>query len=290
LLAASKGGHFMLTRLFVGFVIIAATLLVAPMTASAFDESKYPEFQGQWKRKLGTINSWDETKRPGHPQNPPLTPEYRQRWEASMTDQAAGGQGLDTRVTCISNGMPRMMTILRQLEIFIRPEITLIVFENNLPRRIYTDGRNFTAKDNLPSYNGYSIGKWIDENGDGKFDVLEVETRNFKGPRNYEPSGIPLHDDNESVILERMYLDKNNPDTLVNEITTVDHALTRPWKVVKNYRREKNVEWYEDLCTENNNHVMIGKENYFMSADGYLMPAKKGQQPPDLRYFNTQGN
>jgi hypothetical protein len=35
---------------------------------------------------------------------------------------------------------------------------------------------------------------------------------------------------------------------------------------------------------------MIGKENYFMSADGYLMPAKKGQQPPDLRYFNTPGN
>jgi hypothetical protein len=27
-----------------------------------------------------------------------------------------------------------------------------------------------------------------------------------------------------------------------------------------------------------------------MSADGYLMPAKKGQQPPDLRYFNTTGN
>jgi hypothetical protein len=87
-----------------------------------------------------------------------------------------------------------------------------------------------------------------------------------------------------------MYLDKSNPDTLVNEITTIDHALTKPWKVVKNYRREKNVEWYEDLCTENNNHVTIGKENYFMSADGYLMPAKKNQQPPDLRYFNTTGN
>jgi hypothetical protein len=23
-----------------------------------------------------------------------------------------------------------------------------------------------------------------------------------------------------------------------------------------------------------------------LSADGYLMPAKKGQAPPDLRYFN----
>ena len=34
-----------------------------------------------------------------------------------------------------------------------------------------------------PSFAGYSIGKWIDEDGDGKYDVLEVETRDFKGPR-----------------------------------------------------------------------------------------------------------
>jgi hypothetical protein len=31
--------------------------------------------------------------------------------------------------------------------------------------------------------------------------------------------------------------------------------------------------------------VKIGKENYMVSADGFLMPAKKGQKPPDLRYF-----
>jgi len=278
-------------RTFIGAIVLATAFSIVATAASAFDESKYPAFQGQWKRKPGTsVNSWDESKRGGLAQEPPLTPEYRKLWESSMADQAAGGQGLDMRYTCISNGMPRMATIVRQLEFFIHPEITLIVFENNLPRRIYTDGRDFTAKDNVPSYNGYSIGKWIDENGDGKYDVLEVETRNFKGPRNYEPSGIPLHEDNESIIRERMYLDKGSPDTLVNEITTIDNALTKPWKVVKNYRREKNAEWYEDLCTENNNHVMIGKENYFMSADGYLMPAKKGQQPPDLRYFNATGN
>ena len=84
------------------------------------------------------------------------------------------------------------------------------MFENNLPRRIYTDGRDFTAKDNVPSYAGYSIGKWLDNDGDGKYDTLEVETRNFKGPRNYEPSGIPLHEDNELIIKERMSLDTNN--------------------------------------------------------------------------------
>ena len=57
---------------------------------------------------------------------------------------------------------------------------------------------------------GYSIGKWIDEDGDGKYDVLEVETRNFKGPLTYEKSGMLLHDDNASVIKERFLLDKAN--------------------------------------------------------------------------------
>jgi hypothetical protein len=32
---------------------------------------------------------------------------------------------------------------------------------------------------------------------------------------------------------------------------------------------------------------MINKENYFLSGEGLLMPAKKKQAPPDLRYFNS---
>ena len=33
------------------------------------------------------------------------------------------------------------------------------------------------------------------------------------------------------------------------------------------------------------NQIVIGAENYFLSGDGLLMPAHKGQQPPDTRYF-----
>jgi hypothetical protein len=39
-------------------------------------------------------------------------------------------------------------------------------------------------------------------------------------------------------------------------------------------------------CAENNPHVVIGNETYMMSADGYLMPTKPDQPPPELRYFN----
>jgi hypothetical protein len=134
---------------------------------------------------------------------------------------------------------------------------------------------------------GYSIGKWLDAAGDGRFDTLEVETRNFKGPRTYEPSGIPLHEDNQSVIKERIFLDKSDRDVLHNEIT-VYHALTRPWTVDKLYRRLHDVFWYEDNCTEDNHHVVVGKVDYFVSGDGYVMPAQKEQAPPDLRYFKPR--
>jgi len=39
------------------------------------------------------------------------------------------------------------------------------------------------------------------------------------------------------------------------------------------------------VFVENNPHVGIGGDTYMLSADGYLMPVKKGQKPPDLRYF-----
>src|SRR5262249_376360 len=79
-----------------------------------------------------------------------------------------------------------------------------------------------------------------------------------------------------------------DPNTLYDEITVIDHALTRPWTITKKYLRDakKYPVWRETICAENNHHVVIGKENYFLSADGHLMPAKKDQPPPDLRYFN----
>ena len=154
-------------------------------------------------------------------------------------------------------------------------------------RRIFTDGRAWPEGEVELSYNGYSIGKWIDEDGDGKYDVLEVETRYIKGPRTLDGL-LPTHADNQTVVKEHIYLDKAKPDILHDEITLIDHAYTRPWTVTKNYPRYKNpgpTGWPEEVCAEAQVWVSLGKEDYFLSSDGYLMPTKKGQAPPDLRYF-----
>ena len=86
---------------------------------------------------------------------------------------------------------------------------------------------------------------------------------------------------------ERIALDKTNPDALSDEITVIDHALTRPWTITKRYRRDRNPARPEYECSENNHHVLIGGEDYFLSGDDMLMPSKKGQAPPDLRYFGA---
>jgi hypothetical protein len=276
----------MLHRYSLAALVAAAELVLMIGTAAGFDDSKYPDWSGQWGRPSNVGTQWDQTKRPGLAQQAPLIPEYQARLEASIADQARGGQGDDVRVSCITAGMPRIMTGTRPFELVVLPAVTYVYGEGNMPRRIYTDGRSFPA-DEEPTYMGYSIGKWIDEDGDGKYDVLEVETRNFKGPRTYEFSGILLDDDNASVIKERFFLDRANSDLLRIEITSIDHALTRPWTVLKTFRRERNVLWAEYDCAESNNHVVVGKEYYFLSGDGYLMPTRKDQPPPDARYFKT---
>jgi hypothetical protein len=118
--------------------------------------------------------------------------------------------------------------------------------------------------------------------------VLEVETRGFKGPRTYDDSGLPLHEDNLTIVKEHIYLDKSDPDIFYDEVTVIDHALTRPWIVTKSYHREpsRQPSWREVICAEDNNHVEIGKQNYMLGPDGRLMPTRKDQPPPDLRYFN----
>jgi hypothetical protein len=185
--------------------------------------------------------------------------------------------------------MPTMMISFYPQEYVVTPETTyILVFNADHGRRIFTDGRDWPKRAMEPTYQGYSIGRWIDEDGDGRYDVLEIETRGpFKGPRSYDGTGLPLDHDNQSIFKERIFLDKADPNLLHDEITVIDHALTRPWTVDKRFRRSRDPQpdWPEYACGEENLHVQVGKENYFISGDGLLMPARKDQAPPDLRYF-----
>jgi hypothetical protein len=205
-------------RSLIGALALLAGLNIVVCEALAFDESKYPPWRGQWRR-IGGIQ-WDPSRKLGLDEQPPLKPQYQALFEASLADQATGGQGNDPTFTCIPPGMPRAMTVVFPMEIIIMPDTTYMIIEY----------------------------------------------------------------DNQV----RIYLDKTNNDLLHDEVTTIDNALTQPWTVLKTYRRERDPIWFDYNCPEGNHHVRIGKENYYISEDGALWPSKKGQTPPQLKYFDQK--
>jgi hypothetical protein len=257
----------------------------APALAAEF---QYPDFEAQWRNPTANQggNPWDPNKPMGLAQQAPLTPEYQAIFEASVKAQKAGTQGNNLGSTCRLPGMPKMMNFSEPMEIVIRPTITYFIPMQDPLRRIYTDGRDWPT-DDPPTFGGTSLGRWIDEHGDGRYDVLEIETRNFLGPRVFESTGLPLASDNQTVVKERLYLDKGNKDVLHDEVTTIDHALSRPWTVDRVYLRTDPPRWLEKNCHESNPHLRIGAQDYFLSADGKLMPVSKDQAPPDLSLFRS---
>jgi hypothetical protein len=270
----------MFHRTWIGAALVATLSLSVP--GAKAEEAKYPNWEGQWKQG-SPVDVWDPSKPPGLSQQPPLTPEYQKMFQATL----AWGD-FDMKGTCGPVGMPRVMTLYEPMEIVIRPKTTYMLLESMSPiRRIYTDGRDWpTGSD--PQFTGYSIGTWLDTDGDGIYDTLEVETRDMRGPRLFDSTGIRLHADNETVVKEKIYIDKDNPDILRNDITTYDHALTKPWTVSRLYRREHNPIYKEYPCTEDYRSVTIGGELYMADGEGHLMSIQKAQGAPDPKDLQIQ--
>ena len=272
----------MLYQSAIGTLALAAALGMSIAGAGAFDDASYPDWTGSWLGIGG--GNYDTSKPKGLGQQTPLKPEFQTILEASLADIAAGGQGNNPGYRCGSHGMPRVMIANVPIHFVILPETTYVILERLAQvRRIFTDGRAWPAQ--LPgSTVGYSIGRWLDVDGNGRYDTLEVETRGINSTRVYDSDGAPLHPDNATVVKERISLDKN--DVLHDEITTIDNALTRPWTVTRSYQRDRATEWREYVCAASNQHIVIDHEDYLLSADGLLMPVRKGEKPPDLRYFD----
>ena len=263
-------------------VALAAALLATPAIAQVVDFGKYPDFRGQLDR-TGPPNNWRQLAGP-----PPLTPEDQKVFDASVAEQRAGRPGNWPSTFCVPEGMPAMMNLYNPMEIIITPETTYILMSHNndVYRRIYTDGRDWPANPERTLV-GYSIGRWV-ENGDSKYGALEVETRYLRGPRAYDVTGIPFHADDQTIIRERFYLDHADRNTLYDEITVIDDALTRPYTKLQKALRNPDPRpvWLSEECPVDNVCIKIGSEAYVLNtADGKLMPSWKGQPPPDLSYF-----
>ena len=266
---------------------LAAALCMTVADARAADDPLYPDWSGGWTRvRDGKHGNWDPDKPRGLGQEAPLTGEYQARYEANLAAQARGGQGENPGYRCQPHGMPRIMNADHPVFFAVTPEATYLMRDiSNQFRRVYTDGRDWPAQ--LPhSANGYSIGKWLDTGRRrplrhaGDRDPRAEESPQLRQQRAAVPrrqcrrdQGAAVHRQGRSRgHAQRDHRDRPRADPPLDGDTS--------------YRHVRDPQWLEYVCAEDNHHVVIGKEEYLVSQDGFLMPTRKDQQPPALRDFD----
>jgi hypothetical protein len=165
-----------------------------------------------------------------------------QAWAAALVKERTARFGIDDPIThCKPAGALRALTVPPPRKIVQLPGLVVILTEREVTyRQIFTDGRPLPADPN-PSFNGYSIGRWMN-------DTLVVETIGFRDGLWLDRKGSPLTD--AARITEKFH--RLNYGRLEIEVTVDDpKAYTKPWTARLNENILPNTDLLEYYCSDN---------------------------------------
>jgi hypothetical protein len=198
-----------------------------------------PDWGGIWFMKF-------ERPAPGSPRppQPKLKGKYLQERDAWLAEaRANNGVVPRDRSYCSPPGMPRIMRLAQYPYefIFAPGRVTINQEAWMQTRTIWTDGRDHDP-DHDPGYMGDSIGHW-------EGDTLVVDTVGISDDLEID-TGIPHSD--KFHLVERIHLDPNDPNVLVNEMRMEDpDALAEPFEVTTRYNRDRYGKLLEFQCSQN---------------------------------------
>lgn len=214
-----------------------------------------PDWSGVWIGANGM--GWSK-------ETPPLTAAWKAKYDAYHA-KALQDRLPDPVSFCgTPSGFPRLMSIPDGYEFVVRPEQTWILTENG-PNvmRVYTDGRGHLGPDDTwDTYMGDSVGHW-----EGQTLVFDTVALNGDPHTILDRTGLTYS--NKAHVTTRMHL--IDADTLEAVITIDDPLmLTKPWTVIKRYKRQPpGARIYDYVCTENNrNPITATGQTLTLGADG----------------------
>ena len=161
-------------------------------------------------------------------------------WAATLYKerQASKGKG-NPADRCLPRGIPGTMLVRdRPWKIVQTPGAVIMLFDELLHyRQIFTDGRGFPP-DSIPTWFGYSVGKW-----DG--DALVVDTIGFNEETWLDDGG---HPHSEALRVTERFR-RLNAGTLHIDITINDpKAYTKPWTAAVSFERVSEGDFGEHVC------------------------------------------
>ena len=166
-----------------------------------------------------------------------------QPWAAELVKQRSAANGKDDPTShCFPGGIIRLHTYPTFNKIIQTPSLIVILIEREVTyRQIFLDGRPLPV-DPLPTWKGYSIGRW-------EGDTLVVESSGFRGEGIWlDRRGSPLTE--AAKITERIR--RPNYGRLDIQVTVNDpKAYTAPFTVMLNQYLATDTELLDFVCLEN---------------------------------------
>jgi hypothetical protein len=200
--------------------------------------AKLPDWSGVWDLDYSARAPGGGLARPAPPH---LTPEYAAKYAAYQERQKHGLEQQTETANCVPPGMPQIMAQPYPVEFLFTPgKVTVAIEAYSQMRRIYTDGRKH-PDDPDPTFQGNSIGHW-------EGDTLIVDTVGFV-PSSLIAPGVG-HSDGMHV-KERL---RRISDDVMEIQTTIEDpkVLTEPFTSVRHYKRHKDWDLQEYICSQNN--------------------------------------
>jgi len=176
-----------------------------------------------------------------------------QPWAAELVKKRTEQMGKDDPTSnCFPGGIVRLHTYPTFNKIVQIPRLIVILSEREVTyRQIFMDGRPL-PKDPLPTWKGYSVGRW-------EGDTLVVESNGFRDEDIWlDRKGSPLTE--AATMTERIR--RVNYGRLETQLTVNDpKAYTKPFTVTLNEYLEPGTELMDFVCLENNTDAqhVIGK-------------------------------
>ena len=164
-----------------------------------------------------------------------------QQWQHVV--ETKGGQVPHEGSYCTPPGMPGIMGVGQYpMEFLFTPGRVTTHHEAWMQwRNIYTDGRGH-PDDLEATFAGDSIGHW-------EGTTLVVDTIGIKET---VALGMGMKHSDKLHLIERIHLEKGDPDTLVDELTAEDPvALAKPWVHTFSFKRSREWTLLEFICAEN---------------------------------------
>ncbi len=224
----------------VGGTAVAADAPAASTSAQGRTWSsiaKLPDWSGVWDLDY-------QSRRGGglaRPAPPHMTPEYAAKYAAYQERQKHGLEEQTETANCVPPGMPQIMAQPYPIEFLFTPgKVTVAIEAYSQMRRIFTDGRKH-PDDPDPSFQGNSIGHW-------EGDTLVVDSIGFI-PTSLIAPGVGHGDDMR--IVERIH---RLPDDVmeIQQTITDPKVLMEPYVSMHYYKRHKDWDINEYICTQNN--------------------------------------